>query len=162
MFQSRSSFGLTPMALAVTLASTVLASHSQAQEPQRRSSSSALLEEVVVTARLREEGSQDVPLSVTAFNSDQIDALKVRDLSNLSVGMPNVVLDDIGTAPGLANFSIRGLGINSSIPSIDPTVGVFVNGVYLGTNAGVMFDVFDLLRASKCYAVHRGCCSAAT
>lgn len=144
MFHSRISAGLTPMALAVTLASTGLASNSQAQDPQRRGSSSALLEEVVVTARLREEGSQDVPLSISAFNSDQIEALKVRDLSNLSVGMPNVVLDDIGTAPGLANFSIRGLGINSSIPSIDPTVGVFVNGVYLGTNAGVVFDVFDL------------------
>ena len=34
-------------------------------------------------------------------------------------------LDEIGTSRGTANFSIRGLGVNSSIPSIDPTVGVF-------------------------------------
>ena len=45
---------------------------------------------------------------------------------------------------GTANFSIRGLGINSSIPTIDPTVGVFVDGVYMGTNAMVLYDAFDL------------------
>jgi iron complex outermembrane receptor protein len=55
-----------------------------------------------------------------------------------------VALDDIGTTRGVANFSIRGLGINSSIPGIDPTVGVFIDGVYLGQNSGVVVDMFDL------------------
>jgi iron complex outermembrane receptor protein len=107
-------------------------------------STSALLEEVIVTARKREEGAQDVPLQVTAFNANQIEALKVRDIFGLSVGMPNVVLDDVGTIRGSPNFSIRGLGINSSIPGIDPTVGIFINQVYLGTSVGVVFDTFDL------------------
>jgi iron complex outermembrane receptor protein len=44
----------------------------------------------------------------------------------------------------VANFSIRGLGINSSIPGIDPTVGVFIDGVYLGQNSGVVVDMFDI------------------
>ncbi|WP_187276510.1 TonB-dependent receptor [Parahaliea maris] len=116
----------------------------QAQEEARRGSTSALLEEVVVTARKRAEESQDVPLAVSAFGSDQIEALKVRDLTNLSVGMPNVALDDVGTTRGTANFSIRGLGINSSIPGIDPTVGLIIDGVYQGMNNGVLFDTFDL------------------
>ncbi|WP_317931086.1 TonB-dependent receptor [Halioxenophilus sp. WMMB6] len=102
------------------------------------------MEEIVVTARKREENSQDVPLAITAYGSDQLDALKVRDLQSLSVGMPNVSLDDTGTVKGYANFSIRGLGINSSIISIDPTVGLFVDGVYMGLSAGQVFDVFDL------------------
>ncbi|MEJ8569224.1 TonB-dependent receptor [Elongatibacter sediminis] len=114
----------------------------QAQENER--GSTALLEEVVVTARKREELSQTVPIAITAYNSEQLDALKVRDLGNLSVKMPNVALDDIGTFPTIANFSIRGLGINSSIPSIDPTVGVFVDGVYMGQNAGVVIDMSDI------------------
>ena len=95
----------------------------QAQELRR--SGSILMEEVTVTARKREEAIQDVPLSITALNGDQLETLKIRDLSNLAVTMPNVALDDIGTSRGVANFSIRGLGVNSSIPSIDPTVGVF-------------------------------------
>ncbi|MBU3069654.1 TonB-dependent receptor [Aestuariicella sp. G3-2] len=115
-----------------------------AQESGRSGGSSALLEEIVVTARKRAENSQDTPLAITAYGSDQLDALKVRDLGSLAVGMPNVAMDDAGTTRGIANFSIRGLGVNSSIPSIDPTVGVFVDGVYMGTNAGVVMDMFDL------------------
>ncbi len=105
---------------------------------------SVMLKEVVVTARKREESIQDVPLSVEYFDSEQIDALKIRDLTDLSVRMPNVALDDAGTMRGIANFSIRGLGINSSIPSIDPTVGVFVDGVYMGTTLDTVLDTFDL------------------
>ena len=90
------------------------------------------------------ENVQDVPLAVTTYGADQLDALKVRDLQGLTVGIPNVSFDDIGTTRGVANFSIRGLGINSSIPGIDPTVGVFKDGVYLGQNAGVVLDIFDL------------------
>ena len=104
----------------------------------------AILDEVVVTARKREESSQDVPMAISALGSDQIEALKIRDLTNLSVRLPNVALDDVGTAPGTANFSIRGLGINSSIPGIDPTVGVVIDGVYIGLNNGLVFDTFDL------------------
>ena len=106
--------------------------------------SSVLLEKITVTARKREEPIQNVPLSVTHFSSEQIDALKVRDLESLAVQMPNVALDDIGTVEGIASFSIRGLGINSSIPSVDPTVGVFVDGVYVGATNGTLFDTFDI------------------
>jgi iron complex outermembrane receptor protein len=113
-------------------------------EDQRRSSSDLLMEEVTVTARKRLEGEQEVPLSISAFSSEQIEALKVRTLQSLTVGMPNVAMDDIATARGVANFSIRGLGLNSSIPGIDPTVGVFVDGVYLGSTAGTVIDMFDI------------------
>lgn len=138
----------TPLAIGVSaLLGTVMAASfstaSQAQQEARRSTS-ALLEEVVVTARKREEGSQEVPLSISALGADQLDALKIRDLTNLSVRLPNVALDDVGTARGTANFSIRGLGVNSSIPGIDPTVGVVVDGVYIGLNSGILFDTFDL------------------
>lgn len=117
-----------------------------AQEDEENASgaSSALMEEITVTARKREESLQEVPVSISAFNSNQIEALKVRDLKSLSVSMPNVAMDDIGTSRGVANFSIRGLGINSSIPGIDPTVGVFIDGVYLGSNAGTVIDIFDV------------------
>ncbi len=107
--------------------------------------SSVLLEKITVTARKREEPIQNVPLSVTHFSSEEIDTLKVRNLESLAIKMPNVALDDIGTVGGIANFSIRGLGINSSIPSVDPTVGVFVDGVYFGANiGGALFDTLDI------------------
>lgn len=105
-----------------------------------------LRDEVLVTGTKKAdaENVQDVPLAVTAYGEEQLDALKVRDLQSLTTSMPNVSFDDVGTTRGVANFSIRGLGINSSIPGIDPTVGVFKDGVYLGVNGGVVLDIFDL------------------
>jgi len=107
---------------------------------------SAMLEEIVTTARKRSkaEAVQDVPIAISAFGAVQLDALFVKKLDDLSYLMPNVQLEAVGTFPGVQNFSIRGQGINSSIPSVDPTVGVFVDGVYMGTTYGVVIDTFDL------------------
>jgi iron complex outermembrane receptor protein len=103
-------------------------------------------DEIVVTASKKAdaENVQDVPFAVTAFGAKQLEDQHVRSLDDLSFSAPNVQLEDVGTSPGYANFSIRGLGINSSIPSIDPTVGVFVDGIYMGVSAGILFDTFDL------------------
>ncbi len=104
------------------------------------------LEELVVTAQKRgtAENLQDVPLAITAFNSDIIEKRQVRNVNDLSYSVPNVAIDSSGTVKGLANFSIRGLGVTSSVPSLDPTVGTFVDGVYIGSNYGVILDTFDL------------------
>ncbi len=112
-----------------------------AQEPSK-----VFLEEIIVTATKRAGGMevQDVGVAITAYNDSQLDAMYIRDLKAIGYSAPSVQLEDIGTARGVANFSIRGLGINSSIPSIDPTVGVFVDGMYMGLNAGVVLDIFDL------------------
>ncbi len=108
--------------------------------------SKPLLEEVTVTAtkRMGGESIQDAPTAITAYTDSQLDAMYLRDLKAIGYSAPNVQMEDIGTARGIANFSIRGLGVNSSIPSIEPTVGVFVDGMYLGINSGVVLDVFDL------------------
>lgn len=129
-------------ALLLGLSAPVIAQNDA--DEQSEGNISSLLEEVIVTARKREESAQNVPLAVTAYNSEQLELLKIRDLENLAVGIPNVALDDIGTFRSTANFSIRGLGINSSIPSIDPTVGVFIDGVYMGQNTGIVLDMFDI------------------
>lgn len=119
-----------------------------APEPEttERTSTFDSLGEIIVTGSKTQdpENVQDVAIAVTAFNEDTLEAFKIRDIQGLSFQAPNVSLDQVGTSRGTANFSIRGLGINSSIPSIDPTVGVFVDGVYLGINGGVVFDLFDL------------------
>lgn len=108
--------------------------------------SDVLIEEILVTATKRAGGIsvQDAGVAITAYGDDQLDAMFIRDLKAIGFAAPSVQLEDIGTARGTANFSIRGMGINSSIPSVDPTVGVFVDGMYLGVNSGVVLDIFDL------------------
>ncbi|MDC8830154.1 TonB-dependent receptor [Alteromonas gilva] len=134
---------------AVALCLSALLQPVQAQQQEQEKSNKStdkLFETIEVTARKRVESIQDVPVSITAFGESQLDAMKFRNMNDLSVGIANVMLDDVGTARGVANFSIRGLGINSSITSIDPTVGVFIDGVFIGTNGGVVVDMFDIAR----------------
>ncbi|OUS10594.1 hypothetical protein A9Q90_01015 [Gammaproteobacteria bacterium 54_18_T64] len=105
-----------------------------------------MMEEVVTRSRKKStaEQVQDVPIAMTAFSGEQLEALQINNVQELSFSMPNVQMDNVGTTRGTANFSIRGQGINSSIPSVDPTVGVFYDGIYLGTSHGATIDSFDL------------------
>ena len=67
-----------------------------AQNNEPNISSNVLIEEVVVTARKKEESAQNVPVALTAMNQEQLEILKFRDFNDLAVGMPNVAMDDIG------------------------------------------------------------------
>ncbi|MFM5929898.1 MAG: TonB-dependent receptor [Novosphingobium sp.] len=84
--------------------------------------------------------------SVAVLGESELEARQFTTLASLTQTMPNVSLDEIGTFKGVSNFAIRGLGVNSSIPSIDPAVGLYVDGVYLGVNAGTVFDALDVNR----------------
>ncbi|MEM1022784.1 MAG: TonB-dependent receptor [Myxococcota bacterium] len=122
--------------------------------PQARSSTTtrsrggaAAASEIITISGTKKKGgesSQDAPVAVTAFGEQQLEAFQFRDVESLTFYIPNVSLDSVGTVKGVANFSIRGLGVNSSIPSIDPSVGLFVNGVYMASNVGAVLDSFDL------------------
>ena len=127
----RNIFFLSTAAMATAL--TFGSAHAQEVEQERESAVDRVLQTVTVSATKKKdvEDVQSVPVSVTAFNSGTLDALNVSTLEDLSYSAPNVSLDDVGTSRGTANFAIRGLGVNSSIPSIDPAVGVFIGGGYL-------------------------------
>jgi iron complex outermembrane receptor protein len=103
------------------------------------------LEEVLVTStkQVQAVAVQDVAVAVTAFSGKDLREGFTSSLQSLAVRMPNVQLDSIGSQKATANFTIRGMGTNSSIPSIEPAVGTFYDGVYLGINSGVIFDFFD-------------------
>lgn len=102
--------------------------------------------EVVVTGTKRAGGVTvyEAPLAVSAFGARQLEDAHVRDLSNISTMVPNVVFNGSGTYPGTATYSIRGMAVNNTIPSNTPTVGVFTDGVYAGVGSGIALDLFDL------------------
>lgn len=104
-----------------------------------------LLEEVVTIASKKgAEAALNMIGSVSVLTSERLDERPATDIEDLGFELPNVAFDGIGTGKGIANFSIRGMGVAGSIPSIDPTVGVFVDGMYLGMNYGVISDMLDL------------------
>ena len=116
-----------------------------AEQPEVQSETGQL-ETILVTARkkTRAESLQEVPIAITAMGEQQIADAQLVTLADLGSYAPNVQAANNGTFAGVANFTIRGLAVNSSIPSLEPAVGVFVDGVYLGTNYGVVLDTFDL------------------
>ena len=109
-------------------------------------SASTMIEEVLVTAtkRANAEAAQDVPIAVTAFSGAQLEAARVERLSDVQFLTPNSQLQPMSTIPNGTLFSVRGAGTSSSIPSDDPAVGVFMDGVVLGILNGSNLDTFDL------------------
>lgn len=105
-----------------------------------------MIEEVVTTASKKSDAevAQDIPIAMSVIDGAGLEMRQTTDIEDLAYGLPNVALDGIGTGKGIANFSIRGLGVAGSIPSIDPTVGVFLDGMYLGVNYGVITDLLDV------------------
>ena len=104
-----------------------------------------VLEEVIVTAQKRAESLQDVPIAVTAFTSETIQL----------AGINNVV-DVVNLTPSLSQFSnlspftttlfIRGIGTAQNDPSLEPSVGTFVDGVFIGRTGLGMSDLTDIER----------------
>ncbi len=83
---------------ALTLCLSALLQPVQAQEDTKSNKTAdKLFEKIEVTARKRIESIQDVPVAITAFGEDQLDAMKFRNMNDLSVGIANVVLEDVGT-----------------------------------------------------------------
>jgi iron complex outermembrane receptor protein len=103
------------------------------------------IEEVVITSQKRAEGIsvQDVPIAVTAVNEALLQRTFAVDLSDVGRLAPGAVLAPSATFASFPNFFIRGIGISGSTRSLDPAVGIFVDGVYMGFPVGTVVDVFD-------------------
>ncbi len=106
------------------------------------------LEEIVVTARKREESLQQTPVSVTAFDAGDIAALSAADIAALGQHTPNMNLTFSQGNSGGSNLgaTIRGVGQFDFLVTTDPGVGVYLDGVYLGRTSGAVLDLLDVER----------------
>ena len=140
-------FFIAPVAVASALVPMLTSYQALAQTPGG-GSSSALLEEIIVTARKREESLQDAPIAVSAFSGEALDFRGVTDLEKLDQFTPNLVLNESPTNSNVTNAAvfIRGIGQTDFVPVIDPGVGIYVDGVYLGRSVGAVLDIVDLER----------------
>src|SRR6185312_1459071 len=110
-------------------------------------SSSDLLQEVVVTAQFRQQRLQDTPIAVTAVNAAMLEARGDTNLVDVSNQAPNVNLRETGGAfgPGMSAY-IRGVGQADFDPALEPGVGIYVDDVYYPSLTGANFDLLDLDR----------------
>ena len=104
---------------------------------------------IVVTARKREENLQDTPISISAFSSEGLAARGVQATDSLATITPNLTLQNNPAFGGSANSAaiyIRGIGQQDFVPTVDPGVGVYVDGVYVARSVGSIFDLVDFER----------------
>ena len=105
----------------------------------------AAIEEIVVTAQKRAESVQDVPISVSAFDAQAMEARQITSFSDLQFHVPNVSYSKTFFSGN--NFQIRGIGTLLTASSADSGVAMHVNDVYL--NAPLIFETeyYDLEQA---------------
>lgn len=130
-------------------ASCWLSMPAMAQDAGQRAEYQPLGGEIVVTARKREEKLQDTPIAISAFSSDGLAARGVQATDSLATITPNLTLQNNPAFGGAANSAaiyIRGIGQQDFVPTVDPGVGVYVDGVYVARSVGSILDLVDFER----------------
>jgi iron complex outermembrane recepter protein len=115
-----------------------VAESSEAPAVEEKTSGNRFVEEIVVTAQKREENVQDVPISVAAFSEELLEASGVDSTNDLARVTPGL------TISGSAGFSLiylRGIGTSAFIPSFDPSVATYVDGIYIPSQQGTLTDL---------------------
>ena len=115
--------------------------------PAHAQDSANTLEEITVTARKQTENLQDTPISISAYSGERLEAQGITQVSRIADFTPNLSFSNVPANSGVASNAavyIRGIGQNDFAPGVDPGVGIYVDGVYLGRSVGGVFDMIDV------------------
>ena len=107
---------------------------------QAGSVSAQAVEEVIVTATKTERTLQEVPVAVSVVNADTIEKANVIDLLDLKAVVPSLDARQYQSTTN-ATFFIRGFGNGSNNPGVEPSIAVFVDGVYRSKIQGQISDL---------------------
>ncbi|MGH8129245.1 MAG: TonB-dependent receptor, partial [Steroidobacteraceae bacterium] len=117
----------------------------QAQETEARAAAVVGLDEVIVTAQKRQQSLQDVPLSVSAFSGELLKESRMADIRGLvdfTPGFSGKTEDGFTDALAMRGIATNDFGIGG-----DPSVAMFVDGIWSGRTGGVMTALYDIERA---------------
>ena len=128
-------FKSSPVKLAAAVAGTMFASVGHGN---------TLLEEIVVTAQKRAHNAQDIPIAVSAFSGEQLQALGVLNAQELADNVAGVQITmNYANAP---SFTVRGLNANDFAFATSPAVAVYQDGIYKASQINSGVQVFDVER----------------
>lgn len=138
------------LALAFTAAPASAQGQPAAQEeaqpaPPATAADDATGNEIVVTATKRERTLQDTPVAVTVTTAETIERAQIRDIRDLSTVVPSLRVNTLQSSSS-TNFYIRGFGNGANNAGIEPSVGLFVDGVYRSRSAAMISDLPDVQR----------------
>lgn len=103
------------------------------------------LNTVTITATKREQTLQDVPVAVSVVDDSVIEKAEIQDLGDLQSVVPSLRVGQLQSSAN-TNFIIRGFGNGANNAGIEPSVGVFIDGVYRSRSAAQIADLPNLQR----------------
>jgi len=127
------------MAAAAMTAFAALAHGAQAQD-----ANPAVLDEIVVTAQLREQKTIEVPFALTAYSGQFLEDLGIQEFEQLSAFVPGFLVQN--QSPNNPGFVMRGITSDSGAATAEPRVSVFQDGVSISKSRGSYVELFDLER----------------
>ena len=126
-------------------APTASADETTPREQQAETGQPTTAGDIIVTASKREQTLQDTPIAVSVTSAETIEQAQIRDLIDLQTLVPSLRVSQNQNS-GQTNFFIRGLGNGANNPGIEPSVGVFIDGVYRSRSAAQITDLPNIER----------------
>ncbi len=105
----------------------------------------AILEEITVTATKRQQTLQEIPVAVSVVQAEELKESQVLEVKDLQFLVPSLKVTQLQSS-GNTNFIIRGFGNGANNIGIEPSVGVFIDGVYRSRTASAINDLPNLER----------------
>jgi len=136
MTDSRIAGGLTAL-VALTFAAPAIA--------QEQDELPSVIEEIVVISTKRESTLQEVPVAVSVVSNEVLQEAQVLDIKDLQFVVPSLRVSQLQTSSN-ATFLIRGFGNGANNAGVEPSVGVFIDGVYRSRSASMLADFPNLER----------------
>ncbi|MEM9496163.1 MAG: TonB-dependent receptor [Pseudomonadota bacterium] len=102
-------------------------------------------DEIIVTATKRPQTLQEVPVAVSVVDESVIEKAQINDLLDLQISVPSLRVTQLQNSSN-TNFLIRGFGNGANNPGIEPSVGVFIDGVYRSRTSSAILDLPTLER----------------
>ena len=98
------------------------------------------VERIMFTASKRLTGLQETPIAITVVRGDVIEKANVLDINDLQTLVPTLRVTPLQRSTN-TNFAIRGFGNGTNNTGIEPSVGVFIDGVYRSRAAAQIGDL---------------------
>jgi iron complex outermembrane recepter protein len=130
-------------AIALTMALTQTPVFAQ-EAPQSDAEETADSGEIIVTATLRNENLQDVPIAVTAFSGENLEKAGVRDVKNFESVAASFNTNSTQTESGGTTLRVRGVGTTGNNTGLESAVGIFIDGVYQSRPGVALGDLLDV------------------
>ena len=113
---------------------------------QEEAASAESGDEIIVTARRREENLLDVPIAVSAFSGEALELRGALDLTDIGNITPNTTLETSRGSNSTLSAFIRGIGQQDPVSGFEPGVGIYLDDVYLNRPQAAVLDIYDVER----------------